>query len=246
MIELKLASGIHIKVKQIPNVLVYTNVLRFGLEVPEPPIVELEDGRETVNTFSPTYQDAVVVYQLQQNNYAFDVILENAVIVDDFQYSNPEWKETYLHLRRQRFFSIPDSEKVCFLRYFAVGDNHFDKHNITRNAILHEGVVQDIFKSVLITRDGYDIKEANIKNSLHVGIEAQPLIVEGCQLVTPIDEYEACKDIHADWIRWINCEYSIDEKASIVGLYRLNRLRQSHIDDVVQIESEKKSKSKGK
>lgn len=244
MTELILASGIPIHIKQIPNLLVYKAVSTLGLSIPQPPIVELEDGRETVNTFSPVYQDAIVVYQLQQNNYAFDTILENAVTVDDKYLRSYEWRNMYYELKRQNFFNIPSNEKVCFLRYFALGD--MEKYHITRNAILHEGCVHDIFKSVLITRDGYDIKEANIKNSLNVGIEAQPLIVEGCQLVTPTDEFEACKEVGIDWIKWLHCDYTIEEKASVIGLYRLNRLRQSHVEDVIQIESEKKSKSKGK
>jgi len=50
--------------------------------------------------------------------------------------------------------------------------------------------------------------------------------------------------IRVDWIKWYRCEYSLREKATTIGLYRLNRLMESHQEDAVQIESEKRSKKK--
>jgi hypothetical protein len=75
--EIMLESGITVFVKQIPNVLIFETLAKLKIPVPQPPIVELDDGRETENTFSPVYQDAITIYQLQMNNLAFDAILSN-------------------------------------------------------------------------------------------------------------------------------------------------------------------------
>lgn len=242
--EIMLESGITVFVKQIPNVLIFETLAKLKIPVPQPPIVELDDGRETENTFSPVYQDAITIYQLQMNNLAFDAILEHAIKFDKRHLENRFWKERKRYLRSQFFYNPNIKEEISFLRYFALGDSAKDKLLLTQNAILHEISVFDIFNSLIITRDGYDIKEANIKNSVKTGIDYQAIIIEGCQLVNPLDEIKACKEYGLDWIKWYRCEYSLQEKATVVGLYRLSRLVESHQEDAVQIESEKRNKVK--
>lgn len=244
MIDIVLSTGIPVHVKQIPNLIVFKEVNSVGLKIPQPPVVELDDGRMTENTFSPIYQDAITVFQLQQNNLAFDVILDKAVSFDSRLMNNADWRRLKRHLESQKLIQLPKKEEVAFLRFYALGESGFDKHNLTQNAILHESPVLDIFKSLLITRDGYDIHEANIRNAIKVGIDKQPLIVEGCQLVNPLDEREACIESNMDWMKWFRCEYTLEEKAVAVGLSRLARLVNSHTEDVMQIESEKKNKAK--
>ena len=242
--EILLDSGITVFVKQIPNILIFEYLSSLKIPVPQPPVVELDDGRETENTFSPVYQDAITIYQLQMNNLAFDAILEHAIEFDKRLLQNKHWVEKKRYLRNQFFYNREVKEEVSFLRYFALGESWIDKLRLTQNAILHELAVLDIFNSLIVTRDGYDIKEANIKNSIKTGVETHPVIIEGCQLVNPLDELKACKELGLDWIKWYRCEYSLREKATTIGLYRLNRLMESHQEDAVQIESEKRSKKK--
>ena len=100
-----LESGITVFVKQIPNVLIFETLAKLKIPVPQPPIVELDDGRETENTFSPVYQDAITIYQLQMNNLAFDAILEHAIEFDKRHLENRFWKERKRYLRNQFFYN---------------------------------------------------------------------------------------------------------------------------------------------
>jgi len=245
MQDILLSSGIVVKVKQVPNITIYNEVAKHKLKVPQPPIVTLDDGRETENTFSPVYQEAISIFQLQQNNLAFDVILNHAVSIDERLLQDKKWKRQKELLEKNKLLSYHEKEFVAFLKYYALAENFIDRNHLTQNAILHEGLVYDIFNSLIVTRDGYNIHETNLRNAVHVGIEVQPLIVEGCQLVTPVDELNACKENNIDWLKWYQCEVTLQEKAVIIGLHRLNSVIKSHQEDIIQIESEKKNKKKG-
>jgi hypothetical protein len=245
MVDMILSSGIPIQVKQIPNLLVFKSVSGAKLQVPQPPIFVLDDGRETENTQHPAYQDAITVFEVQRNNLAFEVLLEHAVTFDKKLLQKQEWKRMYQNLRFQKYLNLPKREDITFLRYFAFGESSEDKNLMTQISILHEQPVFDIFNSILVTRDGYDIHDVNLRNSVDVKIHIQPIVIEGCQLVNPLDEMNACKEAGLDWTKWLACEYTLEQKATVVGLYRLNRVIKAHQEDAVQIESERKNKPKG-
>lgn len=244
--QLLLDSGIEIVVKEISNSSIYEAVSKSTeLIVPQPPEVELDDGTKIVNTFSETYHNAIAIFEMQKNNYAFDMLLDLAIDFDESHLNRIEWKNFLRNTRHNRYIKIPENKKIAFLKFYAV-KSFTDKHLITRNALLNEHDVFDIFNSISVTRDGNDLLQAAIRNSINTNIEIHSLTIEGFTIVNPIDESRACKDFGLSWIDWLNCRISNKEKASVVALHRLDRYINSHQDDAVQIESERKNKSKNK
>ena len=238
----RMELAIPIEYSPVSNFLVYREVAKFNLKIPQPPIVELDDGRTTEHTLHPVYQDALTVYQIQQSIYAFDVLLKFAVSFDKrLMYENKEWKNYKKHILKD----VVD-EPVAFLKYFVFAENPTAKNLLTQNVILHEGQVFDIFNMLTVARDGVNIHEAHIRNAVKVDIQVIPLIIEGNQLINPLDEYNACKENGLDWIKSIRCEYSLDEKAFVVGMHRISHAVKSHQDDAIQSETEKKSKTKNR
>lgn len=240
--HVKLKSGIIVNVNQVSNMKIFEDIAALKIPVPQPPIVTLDDGNETINTFDPVYADAITIYKVHLASVAFDVLLANAVEVDSKYLNERSWKSYKRYLENQFFFNKTLPESVSYLRYFALQDSPEDKMFLTQNAILHELAVLDIFNSLSVSRDGYDIKDVQLKHGIKTGIDYQPIVIEGCQLVNPLDEMKACKDNNINWLDWYRCNISLKEKATIIGLWRLNKLIDSHNEDAVQIESEKKSK----
>jgi len=237
---------IPVECSPISNHLIFKEVAKLNLKMPQPPIIELEDGRLQENTFHPLYQDAITVYQIQQSQYAFDALLNCAVKFDiRLMKENKEWTnyKKYLQMRKDYLLS---NERVAFLKYLVFSDDTKAKKDLTQNVLLHEGQVLDIFNMLTIARDGINIHEAYIKNAVKVDIQIVPLVIEGFQLINPLDEFNACRDNGLDWIKWLRCEYTNEEKASVIALHRLSSIVKSHQEDVVQIESEKKNKTKNR
>ena len=171
----RMELAIPIEYSPVSNFLVYREVAKFNLKIPQPPIVELDDGRTTEHTLHPVYQDALTVYQIQQSIYAFDVLLKFAVSFDKrLMYENKEWKNYKKHILKD----VVD-EPVAFLKYFVFAENPTAKNLLTQNVILHEGQVFDIFNMLTVARDGVNIHEAHIRNAVKVDIQVIPLIIEG-------------------------------------------------------------------
>lgn len=247
MIDFKLSSGVNISVKQISNHIIFHEVSKSNIVLPLPPLFELDDGRTIEHTQHPLYQEALVVYQLQSSEAAFDAVLKHAVTFDTkLLRHNNIWPRAEKNLRFVGQIK-GDNEKVNFLKFLALAESSIEEKNkIVRSAVLTENDVAEYFLSIQIGRDGINILQANIRNSIDVNISYDTIVIDGIQLVNPLDEIRACKENNIDFLKWIRCEYTLSEKAAIIGLHRLNQRVKSHEEDAIQIESERKSKSKGK
>lgn len=245
MIELMLESGIPVIVKQVPNILIFTELNKSNLRVYLPPIYTTDDGFEQENTFSPVYNDAIAIYELTKNNLAFEILLKHAVTFDKrLMSNNKKWQREKHILQSNPLLTIPKDEDIAFLKFYLYGDSYIDKINTTQNALLTEHRVFDTFNAIAITRNGLDIHTVNMKNSVDVDITIHPISIDGLQIVNPLDELECCIETGLEWSKWLSCEYSLEQKAITLGLYRLNRVRKAHSEDAMQIEAEKKSKQR--
>lgn len=238
-------KNIKLEVKQIANILIFEEVSKAELQVFLPPLDTSEDGYEIENTFHPIYQDSITVYELLRSNLAFDAILTYAVNFEPKYLKDSNWKKMFEILQSQTFIELHDNEALNFLKFYVLADQTQAKQHLTQLAILHEAKVFDIFKSIQVARSGRSIHEYPIKNSINTGIEPESMVIEGVQLINPLDEYSACVASGMDWSKWISCEYTNQTKAYTVALYRLNKVVDSHQQDAVQIETEAKNK-KGK
>lgn len=243
MKEIKLSSGIYVRVREVPNISVWQHLAKAPLVLPLPPIFTLDDGREVEHTQSEIYQNALVIFDIMRSEYAFQSILELAVEFDERLMLGREWKGMWQYLKEDTVMDIKQDERTAFLQFYAIQDGK-EKFDITRNAILNELEVYVIFKAVQVSRDGYDIHRVQMQNSISTGIEVENLSIEGVPLVNPLDEMAACKDFGLSWLDWFGCKYTNEFKANVVGLHRLQKIVSAHQDDAVQIQSEKKSKAK--
>lgn len=237
-----LKSGVTIRIREIPNLRIFQGIAKSNLILPLPPTYEMDDGRIVENPHHPLYHDALTLYEIQRANIAFEVLLQNAIEFDFAEMNRPSWSNRWKSMQKSKFMKVKDPEHFVFLKEFAISQD--EKALITRNAILHEQEVYDIFKSIVVTRNGMDIHSVGLVNSVDINIAIDSIIIEGYQLVSPLDEAKACIAFGMNWIEWQT--YSNTDKANVIALYRLEKTIEAHKDDIVQIESERKSKSKGK
>jgi len=243
MLEMLLSSGVGIRIKEVSNLRIWHQLSKAPLALPLPPLYELDDGREVEHTQSEVYQHALVIYDILRSEYAFMSLLESAVEFDERLMLSKEWKATWKYLQADKVMRVGTDERAAFLQFYAIQGAQ-EKFDITRKAILNEFDVYDIFNSIQISRDGYDIHKVRLRNSFNAGVVIESLSIEGVQLINPLDEATACKEFHLSWLDWTSCVYSNNFKANVVAMQRLERIVSSHQSDAEQIHSEKKSKAK--
>lgn len=237
-----LSSGIKVNLKEVANIRIYSELSKIHLVEPLPPIFVDDDGIEQENVWHPLYADALNIFAIQKNDAVFSIILDKCVDFDRRLLETDQWKKMYKFFVNDPVIRSKEPEHILFLKNLALGGS--DRFLITRECVLTEHRVFDIFNSITVKRDGVDILKANIRNAVKTNIDMDALIVEGLQLVNPLDEKKACADAGMDWQKWCNCEISMDDKASALALYRLEKIIDTHQNDAVQIESERKSKKK--
>lgn len=238
------SNHIKLHIQEVPNVLVFNAVDESRAIEPKIPMYYLDDQDKWVeNPHHPLYHDALSVYATRKELIVFDTLLHMAVIFDEGYLLNAEWKRQLEMLSLQEVLPLYPDEKFSFLKYFALTEEE-DKGNLTKNVLLTESLVYRTFSSIHVMRDAQPIHSAPLKNSVDTRIETQPIVIGGQQLVNPLDEYQACISSNMDWASWIRCEYSLPEKAATLALYRLNKIRDIHSEDAVQLEMERKNKTK--
>ena len=240
--------GIRLGIREVPNVLVFNAIANSDntskVIEPKVPMYYIDEQDKWVeNPHHPLYHDALNVYATRKELVIFDTILHMSILFDDYLLEKREWKEYYDLLQLQGVLPIYTDERISYLKYFALTSD-IDKGNLTKNVLLTESLVYRTFNSIHVTRDAQDIHTAPLRNSVDTNIEIQPIIIGGEQLVNPLDEYLACTESNMNWVSWIRCEYSLPEKAATMALYRLNKIRDIHSDDAVQIQVERKNKTK--
>lgn len=237
-----LSTGVTVEVTQLSNVSLYNEFDDRDIIEPKPPQYE-QYGVMHDNLMHPLWHDAVAIYNAQRITKAFMMVLERAVHVPDGEVGRSRWLKFKPKLKR--FTKFEDlGDRMNFLHYYAVKTLE-DKGAIANAALLTEQRVYHTFSSIPFTRNGADIHEAALKNAIDTGIQAYPFIIGNQQLVNPMDEFNACKEALMSWESWLSGEYTQDVKATTVAMYRLEKLVNTHQDDAVQIESERRSKSKG-
>ena len=242
MNTLLLSNGYTITYNSISNTAIYKFLSQRNIQPPAVPTYTDDKGVEQENLFSPKYADALVVHQKNIELAMLEIMFTNCVVF------NEEWKKTKQwidceYMINNQFILSKKNIPLSFLK-FVVLDNIYDQSTLANKVFLTETRVYDIFGTVSIQREGVDIHKAYLKNTIDTRIEVQPIFVGIHQLVNPLDEFNACVAGNMSWSKWYNCEYSLDEKASVVALSRLNRVRDIHSDDAIHIESERQSKKK--
>lgn len=238
----KIFTSSNYEVEYIPcsNTVLYKGLAKKNFKPPKVPTYIDNKGIVQENPFSQKYADALIVYQKTIELAMADVVLLNCIQFNPIWKTSQSW-DICRHIMQTQTVIDNSNLELSFLKYY-VFPEYQDYSLLAQEAFLTETRVYDIFGTVHINREGVDIHKAYLKNTIDTGIEVQPLFVGIHQLVNPLDEFNACIAGNMSWSKWYNCEYSLDEKASVVALSRLNRIREIHSDDAIQIESERKNK----
>ena len=244
---MKLSNGIEIEVTKIANIDLFSAISEKNLVVPKVPQFEEEEGSGIWqdNPLHPLYHDAIAVYEVLKSEAILDIVFERCVTIDRKYLGSQGWERLYKYLKNQKSFPISDNEMFNFVKFYAFKDAT-DRGLLARNALLTESLVYSTFNSIGVVRNSSNIHEVQLKNSINTHINVLPVFIGGEQLVNPVDEYRACSDSGLNWGEWITCNYTMEQKASTIALHRLDRIITIHNEDAVQIEQERKSKSKSK
>lgn len=243
LMQYKTERGYNITLNTTSNISIFGEISKAKLVIPKPPIYLDDDGKELDNPFHPTYHDAISVYDLQRHQVAFDGIIKLCLTLND-RFDEKQYQQAFAILKNSKLVSSIETLQTWFIKNYVLSDT--DLQFVVSNTLLTENKVADIFNSIRVTRDGQDIHSTYIKNAITTNIETDAIVICGYQLVSPLDEIKAAQFSMMNWQEWLRCEISLEEKATAVALYRLDRVVENHSNDVVQLHQERESKKKNK
>lgn len=240
--EYRTKRGIKLSVSPISNLDLFA--FKNNIQTVQVPRFYIESQKRWVeNPDDPRYHDAQIILENSKSLKAFDYFIESSISLEDKALlESEEWKEFYENLLDIDEELLENSDEMFnYIKFFALADAS-DQQNLIKSVCLTETAVFEMYNKITISRFGTNVHDIDIKNAIDTGITYSNIIIGGEQLVNPLDEYTACVASKLNWIEWIRSVYTLTEKAATVALFRLNRLKEMHIDDEQQIQMEKKSK----
>lgn len=239
----KSERGVEIELIPTANIAIFSHIADVNLVIPKPPTFIDDDGRVLENPFHPAYHDALAVFDVQRHQTASDAIIKCCVRLV-YKSDLSKYSDSYQALVDGKLISKLETLEEWYIKTFILTTN--DMVTIVQNTLLTEQLVSTIFNSIRVTRDGTDINRVSIKNAIQTHIETDAIVVAGMQLVSPLDEIKAAQFSMINWQEWLRGETSLKEKATAVALYRLDRIIETHSNDVVQLHQERESRKKSK
>lgn len=233
-------DGYKIKYNRISN----SKLLKIKTELIKPEVprsyIESQD-RWVENPFNPDYPIALNVYMFEQSEARFNYILDSIEIDYKTDISKVITKK---HLK---LFELTESNlnlDYLFKKYFIFSTQEL-RDLLINSICLTENRVFTHFEEFEVERNNIAIMEHGLHNAINTNLEIKPVLVGNNQLVHPIDEYKVVKGSNIDWTRWLNNKYDLEDMAQTIALYRIDRIIDSHNEDEIAIEQEKRNK-KGK
>lgn len=186
------------------------------------------------NADNPTYRRAMEIYEIDKQLISTKIAIGKVIEIDD-EVIKAERKKVKYRLHNYTDLDI-------WVDYIQNTVSQRDLRNIVNLTLLTENTVYDIFDIMVRTiyRGNSEIVNARLKNAINSQIHLDNIVIMGLELVHSLDEYNACINANIDWISWNKLD--IHNKAEVIALYRINKIVESHSQDEVQIEMEKKSK----
>lgn len=184
-----------------------------------------------------------MVYDVRRHQVAIDAIIANCIELQT-KLDCEQYRESFNIMQSSKFISQDETLEMWYMKNFVLED--IDMVNLVVNSLLTEQLVADIFNSIRVTRDGMDIHSAHLRNAIQTHIETDSIVIAGMQLVSPIDEIKAAQFSMINWQEWLRCELTLREKATAIALYRLDRILETHTNDVLQIHQEKEARKRNK
>jgi hypothetical protein len=117
-----------------------------------------------------------------------------------------------------------------------------DMEQIIEATVITEDEVVAFMRMMGVQRGGMPIDQAPTRNQIETGIQASVLAIGSKQLVSPIDEYDACVASHLSWVDWRRGVYEKDFMVETIAMNRLTSLVDTHRNDAAQTASQRKNK----
>lgn len=221
--------------------------------IPEPKIPQVWDdtrNRYIENPFSPDYEDALEETALLRSEAVIDTLIEHGITYVDGMPSEGRW---IYRLQRSRvtgqFTDRYDLDnelhrKILYTKIVAANDS--DYALLAQTACVTEESVDAIVNSFGMVRGGMPIDDYPLRFAIQTGISAGATRIGTATLTSAMDEFESCVGSGLDWNKWVHGVYDIEFMVYTVAISRALAKRNRHTDDARQIESEKRSKRKGK
>lgn len=214
--------------------------VKSDLIKPEVPKSFIESQNRWVeNPFNPDYPVAMNVYLYNQGEARLNHILNSIALDGDIKIN--------ITKRQMELFNIMEHnlDPLYLFKKYVIFESNAAKEQLINLVCLTENRVYAYFENFIVERNDIPIMEHGLQNAINTNLEIAPLLVGTMQLVHPIDEYRIATASNINIMNWLNNEYSLDNMANIIALYRMNKIIESHNEDQIAIEQEKKSK-KGK
>lgn len=121
-----------------------------------------------------------------------------------------------------------------------------DLKRIVDATVLTEDEIREFVRLLGVMRDGEYIDDAPTRHTIETGIGAQSIVIGQHQIVSPLDEYQACGNAGLNWLEWRSGKYEKSWMVEVVALNRVKMLIETHSSDAQQTASEKNNKPKAR
>ena len=218
---------------RVSNTTLYT--ISSTITKPEIPKYYIEEqDRWVENINSPDYHQALQLYELSKGDAALNFIIDNYEIEEEHEINIKQ--KLMLELMR----GSDESLEFAYKKYIIFGGGLAE---LVNSVCLTEYRVYRYFAPLQATanRSGVDLLEYDLKFSINIATNMQPIHLAGMQLVHPLDEMVCCIDNNINFIEWNRNSYTLDEMAQVVAIWRLNKIVESHKSDEVAIHQERET-----
>lgn len=119
-----------------------------------------------------------------------------------------------------------------------------DMNLILEATVILEDEVTEFMRMLGVQRGGLPIDQAPTRNQVDTGIGVSVLAVGSRQIVSPLDEYDACTNANLSWMDWRKGLYEKEFMVEAIAMSRMTSLIETHRSDAAQSAAARKSKSK--
>lgn len=247
---IELGSGAHVETRVVSAL----ELRRAQMRIPDPPVPKSfikSRGTYEDNPMHPDYIAACRRCAVQRSEMVgVELVRLGCRLVTPLP-SDDAWLRRILRYRiagdlvDTLNLSNPDDVALLYMSLECMRGPD-DMAKIISATVLTEGEIKEAVRLLGIVRNGEYIDEAHTRHSIETGIGAQAITIGTYQIVSPIDEYEACIEAGLSWHDWRIGKYEKRFMVEVVGICRVRKLIETHRNDAQQTEAEKNSKKASK
>lgn len=117
-----------------------------------------------------------------------------------------------------------------------------DMEKIVSACTITEADIRRFVHMIGVRRGGLYIDEAPVSHSIETGISSQAMMVGSSQVVSPMDEYNACVAAGLNWLSWRRGEYEKEFMVEAIAFNRIKMHINNHQSDAQQEHAEREAR----